>query len=146
MQPQPEFQDEHQRKLLSSEPLIEHQEVVQAHEQAHEGQLRSQVGKMHHPLLQDPSPFGSWLRSQVSRQDRVGAVARVAAQDPSWPGGGSRQKVISYFLDMGAREFVRASINQAWDEFDRLEKRARSKAQNRHRNKQRKATRRSQRK
>lgn len=107
--------------------------------------LREYVEGLDHPIFQDESPFAVWLRQQVKRQDRVGGLARVACKDPYWRTAKSRQAVISYFREMGAREFVTKSVNIAWDEFERQEKRTRTKSANRMRNKQRKATRRSQR-
>lgn len=127
---------------LTGDLSISPAEVTQA---VGDGNVRDVVGKMHHPILDDATPFGVWLRAQVKRQDRVGGLARVAVKDPHWPGGDSRQKVVNYFMSMGARDFVRATVNIAWDEFDKLEKRARSKDKSRARNAQRKATRRSQR-
>lgn len=132
-------------KPLNGDLSIPPDEIVQAVRVAEDDSLREHAAQMRHPILDDTTPFGIWLRSQLKRQDRVGGLARVAVKDPFWPGGESRQKVVDYFMSMGARDFVRATVNIAWDEFDKLEKRARSKTKSRARNAQRKATRRSQR-
>jgi hypothetical protein len=92
-----------------------------------ESSMAEQVGGMPKPLATDGTPFGMWLRTQQHRKDRVGALARVAAQDPYWPGGESRAQVREYFVKMGARDFVLASVKQSWDEFEAQQRRDRTK-------------------
>lgn len=88
--------------------------------------IREAVSQANHPLATDPTDFGKWLRCQVHRQDSVGALARVAAQDPYWPGGTSRMVVRNYFMNMGAREFVLDSVKASWDEFEKQQQKMRT--------------------
>lgn len=90
--------------------------------------LRESVEAAPKPLATDTTPFGAWLRCQVHRHDPVGALARVAAMDPYWPGGTSRQQVRDYFVKMGARDFVLQSVRAAWDEFEKHERKQRTVA------------------
>lgn len=93
-------------------------------------------------LVADNSDFGRWLRTQQPRKDRVGALARVAIQDTTWPGGDEIEVLRRYFREMGAREFVMNSLNQAWSEFTRIKSRESKKQRTRARNRAARAARR----
>lgn len=93
-----------------------------------ESQLRKKLGETAHPLKTDSSAFGQWLRSQIKRKDPVGQLARVASGDPFWPGGADFRALRKYFVDMGARQHVLRSLDMAWDEFNKDQKRASGKA------------------
>jgi hypothetical protein len=71
----------------------------------------------------------------------VGSLARVASQDPFWPGGGDRGALTGYFMKMGARSFVLQSLRRAWDEFETSQRRAASKARRKAQRQARKASR-----
>lgn len=68
-------------------------------------------------LQADESGFGRWLQKQAGRDDSVGGLAESALKDPGWPGGESIRGLRDYFLRMGAREFLLASLDQAWKEY-----------------------------
>lgn len=88
----------------------------------------AQAAQMPKPVFTSDLPFDKWIRAQVHRHDRVGALARVIVQDPSWPTGKGRTQVREYFLKMGAREFVLQSVKHAWDDFEKHQRVTRSKA------------------
>lgn len=94
------------------------------------------------PIQDDDSPFARWLLTQVHRRDRVGSLARVAAQDPTWPGGEKRSVLTAYFLSMGARPFVLASLTAAWEDFEKSLKRQANKAKRQQQKQARKVNRR----
>lgn len=110
------------------EPTLDQSEV-----EDRMAQIREELGQRRpkdYPLAKDPNGFGRWLRTQIHRQDRVGALARVATQDPTWPSPETRRETMDYFVRMGARSFVRQTVTTAWDEYDRLQKRQANRAKN----------------
>lgn len=90
--------------------------------------LTEAVKGMPKPLHTDKSPFGIWLRKQLGRKnDAIGALARVANQDPTWPGGWDIKKLRTYFRQMGARDFVMASLDAAWREHEKSVKKTKNR-------------------
>ena len=101
---------------------------VDRQERMSEEAVAARVAATPKPILSSEQPFDVWLRSQVHRKDRVGALARVAVGDPTWPGGRSRNVTREYFVTMGARQFVLDSVKVAWDEYEKQARRDRTKS------------------
>jgi uncharacterized protein YozE (UPF0346 family) len=62
--------------------------------------------------------FFDWLSEQRERHDPVGDFARDAWQDAQFPRCvSSREDLITYMENRGAREDAREAAREAWDEF-----------------------------
>lgn len=82
------------------------------------------------PLRTDRSEFGSWLRTQVVRKDRIGGLARVAVEDPFWPCTDDRRVLREHFKSLSTRAFVIESLEIAFRAFDKDVGRAKRRAKN----------------
>jgi hypothetical protein len=71
------------------------------------------------PILTDRAPFSIWLRAQAARADRVGSFAQAALDDPAWPGGGEKSRIVEYLRAAGVRSFVVDTLDEAWAEFQK---------------------------
>jgi hypothetical protein len=67
-------------------------------------------------------PFVDWLASQTGRRDAIGDLARDTRRDDTWPPTGkiTRAKLHAHLETHDAIPEARATLDSAWDEWDRL--------------------------
>jgi hypothetical protein len=68
------------------------------------------------------TPFVDWLARQTRRRDAIGDLARDTRRDDTWPPGGkiTRAKLRTHLEEHDAIPDALATLDAAWDEWDRL--------------------------
>jgi hypothetical protein len=67
-------------------------------------------------------PFVDWLARQTRRRDAIGDLARDTRRDTGWPPRGkvTRAKLRAHLESRDAIPDALATLDAAWDEWDRL--------------------------
>lgn len=64
-----------------------------------------------------PTPFWRWLRFQYRRNDGVGHLARLVAEDAEWPRSQVYAVYQEYLIERNANLPTLAALQRAWREW-----------------------------